>query len=120
MYRLKHIVPVHILSVIIIVIIICISYFRSFEFPRKYQIHSYNTRNKENFNVPKTRMKIVEYCLRNIVFFHSDGLQTTAQQHITVRYRCNMMEGEVSFCLFYNYRSNCKCVAICQINTSEF
>ena len=109
MYRLKHIVPVHILSIIIIVIIICISYFRSFEFPRKYQIHSYNTRNKENFNVPKTRMKIVEYCL-----------QTTAQQHNTVRYSCNMMEGEVSFCLFYNYRSNWKCVAICQINTSEF
>ena len=43
------------------------SYLRSFEFPRISQIHSYNTRNKENFNVSKTRTKMAEYCLRNMI-----------------------------------------------------
>ena len=43
------------------------SYFRSFVFAKISQIHSYNTRNKENFTVPKTRTKMAEYCLGNMI-----------------------------------------------------
>ena len=85
------------------------SYFRSFEFPRISQIHSYNTRNKENFNVPKTRTKMAEYCLRNMI---PRILNTTAPS-ILQKINTHSLSGYVFFikhCFINSYSIQCSVV----------
>ena len=85
------------------------SYFRSFEFPKISQIHSYNTRNKENFNVPKTRTKMAEYCLRNMI---PRILNTTAPS-ILQKINTHSLSGYVFFikhCFINSYSIQCSVV----------
>ena len=85
------------------------SYFRSFEFAKISQIHSYNTRNKENFTVPKTRTKMAEYCLRNMI---PKILNTTAPS-ILQKINTHSPSGYVFFikhCFINSYSVECSVV----------